>query len=168
MASADCAAFTSIAARATMVLLDMTRAYCCLISDPANPTPIAGPTNNATLPSVVKFFANKEMVPATIEEAETALSAVPTNCIQALDSSFTARPMVFGILSYWAWISFAEPLTAAKITPVVSLPSSAILRSSPRVLPRCFCNTSRIIGACSATELNSSPRNAPAAIPCES
>ena len=131
-------------------------------------TPKIVATVNATPASKSRCLANIEIVPATIADAETALSVCPTNCIQALDSSFTARPMVFGIWSYCAWISAAEPLTAAKITSVVSLPSSAILRSSPRVLPRCFCNTSRIIGACSATELNSSPRNAPAAIPCES
>ena len=113
-------------------------------------------------------LARSETPPASSAEAAVASEALPTNCSASFLSCWNA-PETVKAMPENCWSMSAPPSSSALVTiSAVNLPSCAMARSSPRVTPKDLANMSIRIGACSATELNSSPRSAPAAKPCDS
>ena len=107
-------------------------------------------------PLTLSILSAKENIPLdNVAVDSVALFARSIQLRNEFSIVFQPRLTVLGSLSYSSF-TFARPVFSAGITmSVVSLPSPAILRNSPVVLPSPSAIACIIRGACSLTELNS-------------
>ncbi len=116
-------------------------------------------------PASRNSWATAPITLASVEVLPEAWSVAPTNSRNSFFSPVNAWPTVCGILAKSASICGATLRSASATTSAVSLPSSASLRSAPSGTPMPSAMACARPGVCSITELNSSPRRAPAPRP---
>ena len=122
----------------------------------------------ATLPTVSKF---SDRVTNTVPAAPTLVftaSLLPTNSNALFFATVSDWPKVRVASAASRSATSAYPRSDRTSSSALIPPSAAKSRNSPRVFPVASAMASMMPGAFSATELNSSPRNAPAARPCPS
>ena len=113
----------------------------------------------ATSPS--RLAASALMTLAALALLTRPPSDAPTYSVHCDVRFCSARPTVGGSLLNSPATTSAWPLRAFMTTSAVNAPWLAILRSSPVVTPSPLARAWARRGACSITELNSSPRNTP-------
>ena len=111
-------------------------------------------------------FAKENIEAAREEVAPEALFARSIQLRNEFSIVFQPRLTVFGSFSYSSFTLTKPACKAGITTSVVSLPSPAILRNSPVVLPSPSATACMMRGACSFTELNSWPRSTPDSRAC--
>ena len=121
----------------------------------------ATPPITAIFAIVLKLLASPLIAADNPAAAPLPAPAAPTNLVTSLDNWVNDCAIVKSVLLNRSSIYGLALLSALTSSSPVILPSAAIARSEPTLVSIPIAIAFKRPGACSAIELNSSPRNTP-------